>query len=216
MTILWWRGFGMEFGGLVFGGGEEGFVRGGSYAFIGAESFASQSFEFFQAGEFVEIAQPEAHQEFLGGFVEDGAAHDFLAACGGDELFVEQGGDDAGGVDAANVGNFGGGDGLLVSDDGEGFESGHGEAQRRAEGLDETADDIVVLGLGVELVAAGNGADFDAAFVGGVGGDEFVEGGLHDELFFAEGGGELVEGGGLVGGVDDGFESGFAIFVGHG
>jgi len=38
---------------------------------------------------------------------------------------------------------------------------------------------------------------------------------LYDELFFAENGGELVEGGGLVGGVDDGFEGGFAVVSVH-
>ncbi len=131
------------------GGVEQRFVGGfgGGDAFIGAESFASEGFEFLEAGEFIEIAEAEAHQEFLGGFVEDGAAHDFLAPGGGDEFFVEEGGDDAGGVDAADFGNFGSGDGLLVGDDGESFEGGHGEAKRRAKGLDETADDVVVLGL---------------------------------------------------------------------
>jgi len=73
-----------------------------------------------------------------------------------------------------------------------------------------------MLGLGVELVATGDGTDFDATGIVGVGGDQFVQGGLDQELFFGEGGGELVESGGLVGGVDDGFESGDAVFVGHG
>jgi hypothetical protein len=38
---------------------------------------------------------------------------------------------------------------------------------------------------------------------------------LHRQLFVAEGGGELVDGGGLVGGVNDGFQSGFSFFVGN-
>jgi hypothetical protein len=38
---------------------------------------------------------------------------------------------------------------------------------------------------------------------------------LHDHFFFAESRGELFDGGGLVGGVDDGFEGGFAFFI-HG
>ena len=49
----------------------------------------------------------------------------------------------------------------------------------------------------------------------GVAVDEFVERGLHGELFVAERGGELVDGGGLVRGVNDGFQSGFSFFVGH-
>ena len=73
----------------------------------------------------------------------------------------------------------------------------------------------MVLRLGVQLVAAGDGADFDAALVGGVTGDEFVERVLHGEFFFAESGGQLVDRGGLVGGVDDGFECGFAFVGGH-
>ena len=73
----------------------------------------------------------------------------------------------------------------------------------------------MVLGLGVHLVATGDGADFDAAIFGGVGGDELIESGFDGEFVFAESGGELVERGGLVGGVDDGFESGFEFEVGH-
>jgi len=72
-----------------------------------------------------------------------------------------------------------------------------------------------MLRLGVELEAAGNFANFDAAIFAGVAGDKFVERGLYCELFVAEGGGELVDGGGLVGGVNDGFQSGFSFFVGH-
>jgi hypothetical protein len=97
----------------------------------------------------------------------------------------------------------------------ESFESGHGEAKRRAKGFDETADDVVLLGLGVHLVAPSDGANFDAAVFGGVEGDEFVESGFDEEFVFADGDGELVESGRLVGGVDDGFEGGFAFGVGH-
>src|SRR5208283_914951 len=98
--------------------------------------------------------------------------------------------------------------GLLVGDDGEGFESGHGEAERRTKGLNEAADDVVVLRLGVELVAAGDGADFDAVIFRGKVGDEFVESGFDGELVLVQGNGELFESDGLVGGVDNGFESG--------
>jgi hypothetical protein len=67
----------------------------------------------------------------------------------------------------------------------------------------------VVLGLGVRLVTAGNGTDFDAALLRGVGGNKFVEGGFDGEFVFAKGGGELLQGRGVVGGLDDGFESRF-------
>ncbi len=67
----------------------------------------------------------------------------------------------------------------------------------------------MVLRLGVELVAAGDGADFDAAILGGVGGNHFVERAADDVLFFADGVHDLVERGGLVGGVDDCFERAF-------
>ncbi len=82
-------------------------------------------------------------------------------------FLVEEGADDAGGVDAANFGNFRSRNGLLVSDDRERFKSGHGETKRGTKTFDEAANDVVVLGLGVHLVATGNGADFDAAFIGG-------------------------------------------------
>ena len=48
------------------------------------KSFAGERFEFFQAGELLQIAETESHQEFFGGFVENRAAHDFFTACGGD------------------------------------------------------------------------------------------------------------------------------------
>jgi hypothetical protein len=72
-----------------------------------------------------------------------------------------------------------------------------------------------MLRLGVHLVATGDDTDFDAAFFDGVAGDEFIEGSLHDHFLFAEGRGQLFDGGGLVSGVDDGFEGGFAFFI-HG
>jgi hypothetical protein len=191
--------------------GELVFVDVGGYGFVAAEGFARKGFELLEAGEFVEIAQAETHKKFFGSFVQDRAANDFLAPGGGDEFFVEKGGDYAGGVNAADFGNFGGGDGLLVGDDRESFESRHGETERRAEGLDEAANDVVMLWLGVHLVATGDGADLDAAIFGGIGGDELVESGFNGKFIFVEGSGELVESGGLVGGVDDGFESGLEV-----
>jgi hypothetical protein len=38
---------------------------------------------------------------------------------------------------------------------------------------------------------------------------------LYGDFFFGECGGELIDSGRLVGGIDDGFEGGLAFFVGH-
>src|SRR5579862_8210332 len=149
-------GFGQH---CLFGGGRD--------THVGAESFAGQRFKLLEAGKFLEIAEAEAHEEFFGGFVKNRATHHFLAAGGGDEALVEKGGDDAGGVDAANFGDFRAGDRLLVGDNGQRFQGGHGEAQRRAQALDEAANDVVVLRLGVHLVATGDRTDFDAALFDG-------------------------------------------------
>ena len=66
-----------------------------------------------------------------------------------------------------------------------------------------------MLRLGVHLVAAGHLANFDAAILGGIRRDQFVEGSFDREFVLAESGGKLLEGGGLVGSVNDGFERGF-------
>lgn len=201
-------GFRVKFGELLFGNvSGDGIIR--------AEGFTGESFELLETGEFVKIAQTEAHEKFFGGFVKDGAADDFFASGGGDELLVEESGDNPGGVDAADFGNFGGGDGLLVGDDRKSFEGGHGEAKGRAKRLDEAANDVVVLGFGVHLVAPSDGANLDAAIVGGIGGDELLEGSLDGELVLTESSGQLVECGGLIGSVDNGFESGFEFEIGH-
>ncbi len=72
-----------------------------------------------------------------------------------------------------------------------------------------------MLGFGVELPAAGDFADFDAAVFGLVGGGELFERGAGFWFFDAEGFRDLVECGGLVGGVDDGFESGLDFLWRH-
>ena len=73
-----------------------------------------------------------------------------------------------------------------------------------------------MLRLGVELPAAGDLADFDAALVGLIGGDEKIEPRARDAFLNAEGGGDLVEGSGLVRCLDDGFERGLNFFWRHG
>jgi hypothetical protein len=44
----------------------------GGDAFVGAQCFASEGFELLEAGEFVKIAEAEAHEEFFGGFIKIG------------------------------------------------------------------------------------------------------------------------------------------------
>src|SRR6185437_13002798 len=167
------------------------------------------------ARQLLEIGKAEAHEELLGGAIENRAADDFLAARGGDEALFEKRLDDAADIDAADFVDFGRGDGLLIGDDGERLERRHREANGRLKAFDEFADDVVVLGLGVQLPAAGNFADFDAAFVGGMGGDEQVERGADFALFEREGVRELIERGGLVRGIDDGFECGLEFLGRH-
>ena len=156
MCFRWRVGFGGCFG--------FGLCR--SDAGVGTEGGLRELLEFLQAGQFVEIGEAEAHHELLRRAVEDGAANDFLASGGGDQALFEQRLDDATDIDAANLVDFGHGDGLLVGDDGERLQRGHGEAKRRLKALDEATDNFVVLWLGVELPAAGHFADFDAAVVG--------------------------------------------------
>ena len=74
----------------------------------------------------------------------------------------------------------------------------------------------MVLRLGVNAVAAGHRADFDAALVAAVAADQFVERRAHHVLFFADGGGHLLDRRRLVGGVDDGFERAFQFHGCHG
>ena len=139
--------------------------------------FAGHLLKLFDAGKLVDVFQAEAEEEILGRLVEDGAADDLFAAGGGDELARHQAAEDAAGVDAADLGDLGRGDGLLVGDDGEGLEGLEGELQGRLQRFDEAADGVVVLGLGGEAVAAGDLADLEAAVGGGVVGDELVEDG---------------------------------------
>ena len=135
---------------------------------VGVSEFAGHLLKLFDAGQLVDVLEAEADEEILGGFVQDRAADNLLAAGGGDELARDQAAEDAAGVDAADLGDFGRRDGLFVGDDGECFERLERQLQRRFERLDEAADGVVILGLGGEAVAAGDFADFDAAVVAGV------------------------------------------------
>ena len=132
------------------------------------------------------------------------AAHHFAAS--GDQALIEKRGEHAGRVDAANFRNFRAGDWLFVGDYGERFERRHGEAQWRAQAFDEAAHYVVMLRLGVHLVAAGYGADFDAAFFCRVARNQLIKCGLYDDFFFAERQRKLLDRGGFVCGVDDGLE----------
>src|SRR5216683_5869712 len=159
---------------------------------------AGHLLKLFDAGKLVDVLQAEAEEEILGRLVEDGAADDLFAARRGDELAGHQRAEDAARVDAADLGDLGGGDGLLVGDDSEGLERLQGELQRRLQGLDEAADGVVVLGLGREAVAASDLADLEAAVAGGVVGDELVEDGAE---VLAQAAGLLLVLFGLAGGL---------------
>ena len=64
------------------------------------------------------------NQKFSRGFVKDGPSQNLFASGGGDEFLVQQGFDDAGGVDTADFLNFGNRNGLLVRNNGKGFQRG--------------------------------------------------------------------------------------------
>jgi len=114
--------------GFFAGGGRLGGVGFHLDLFLDSViKLAGHLLELFDAGKLVDVLETEAEEEVLGRFVQDGAADDLLAAGGRDELAGEQGAEDAGGVDATDLGDLGGGDGLFVGDDGEGFEGLEGE-----------------------------------------------------------------------------------------
>ena len=89
---------------------------------FGFGQFAGHLFKFFHAGQVVHIFKAEAEQEFLGGLVEDGPADDWFSAGGSDEFAADQAAEDAAGVDSADLADLGCGDGLLVGNDGQGFQ----------------------------------------------------------------------------------------------
>ncbi len=47
--------------------------------------------KFFDAGQLGHVVEAKAEQELLGRLIEDGPADDLFAACGTDELAIEQG-----------------------------------------------------------------------------------------------------------------------------
>ena len=76
--------------------------------------------------------RPKRRRKSFVVLVKDGAADDLLAAGGGDELARDEAAEDAAGIYAADFGDFGRGDWLLVGDDGEGFKGLQGELQHVA------------------------------------------------------------------------------------
>src|SRR5208282_2703822 len=103
---------------------------------------------------------------------------------GGDELAVEQGGDDAAGIYAADFADLGHRDRLLVGDDGKRLERRKRQPEGRFQALGESAHHVVLLGLGGHAVSAGDVADFDSVVCAGVIRDEFFERGANARLDF--------------------------------
>src|SRR5208282_3929508 len=89
---------------------------------VALERLRQQLLEFLHARQFVDVLEPEAQQKFLAGSVENGASDYGLSARGRDQLAIEQGGDDAAGIDAADLADLGHRDRLFVRDDGQSFE----------------------------------------------------------------------------------------------
>src|SRR6185437_14169034 len=97
--------------------------------------FGGHLLELFDAGKLVDVFEAEAYEEVLGRLVQDRAPDDLLAAGGVDELARHQRAEYAAGVDAANLGDLGRGNGLLIRDNGGGFERLERELQGRLETL---------------------------------------------------------------------------------
>src|SRR2546422_5163884 len=111
------------------------------------------------------LFRSEAQQEFLGCAIKDRPSDHRLAPRSGKQPLLEQGLDHAGAVHAADFVDLWQGYRLLVGDHRESFQRRHGQAQRRPQSFDKLAHHLVVLRLGIELVAAGNRADFYATFL---------------------------------------------------
>ena len=95
--------------------------------------------------------------------VENGPSDDGLASGGGDQLAVQQRGDDAARIHAANLADLGHGDRLLVGDHGQSLERRQREPNRRLQALGEIADHVMLLGLGGHAISARDLANLDAA-----------------------------------------------------
>src|SRR5581483_9921064 len=104
-------------------------------------------------------------------------ANHSLASGSRDQLAVEQSGDDAAGIHAADLADLRNCDGLLVSDDSKGFERRQREPYRRLETFGESANDVMLVRLGGHAVTAGDLAHFDPVIGRGVSGTEFLESG---------------------------------------
>src|SRR5882757_2253067 len=84
------RGFGFTFGMI-------GIIRRRVFGRhqLSLERFRYQLFELFHAGKFVHVLQAKAHQELFGGLVKNRTSDHLLAAGGGDQLPIKQGGNHA-------------------------------------------------------------------------------------------------------------------------
>ena len=108
--------------------------------------------------QIAEIAQAEPLEELARGRVHERPADHLLAADGLDQPALDQRRQDAAAAaDAADLGDLGGGDRLLVGDDRQRLERLHRELLRGPV-VEQLAHPLVQLGPGHDLIAAG---DFD-------------------------------------------------------
>jgi hypothetical protein len=111
----------------------------------------------------------------------------------------------------ADTFDFGFGDGLLVGDDGEGFEGGGGKAGLPFQ-TEETADLEGEAGGGGELEAVAVALDDPAT---GIGLFEFDEGGFDAVPFNTGAAGEFFGGSGARGDEEEGFKEGGQVGIGE-
>ena len=95
---------------------------------VGVSELAGHLLKLFDAGQLVDVLEAETDEEILGGFLQDRAADNLLAAGGGDELARDETAEDATGVDAADLGDFGRCDRLFIGNDRKNFPSAWSES----------------------------------------------------------------------------------------
>ena len=100
--------------------------------------------ELFGPRKIGQVVEPEPNEEFARRPVEKRRAHDGFLPGGRDQLFVEEGLQNAGGVHAPQVRNFGSRDRLAVRDDRERLERRERQAAPLAD-LEESPEEAVVL-----------------------------------------------------------------------
>jgi hypothetical protein len=201
-------GFGLGVPGAFDVGGARfyvaGFVRTFKYVFL----------EVLQGGQVAEIPQPEILQKLTGGAVHNGPSGYLFSPRRANNLFFEEGFDDAAGIHSSDVFHLLPGEGLFVGDDGQGIEARLGQLGGFIQ-LEILPHPFGVFLPGPQLKPARHFLDLQVAgpvFLG-----KLVEHGADRGLFGAvlQRAGHIFNGHGLIGGEEDIFDDGFEFGCFH-